>query len=168
MNLLHTAILGFGGVPLLYMGDEIGQLNDHSYLDEPEHAADNRWVHQPRMDWDAVAAADADPGTPGGRILAGLRHTVGIRKRLPQLHASIESRVLPSPDSRVLLLTRNHPEGVLIEAYNFSEDAVELPTYVLRSRLGDSAVEQISGYDYSLAPETLLIRPYQPLWLTAG
>lgn len=57
---------------------------------------------------------------------------------------------------------------MLIEAYNFSEDAVELPTYVLRSRLGDSAVEQISGYDYSLAPETLLIRPYQPLWLTAG
>ena len=168
INLLHTAILGFGGVPLLYMGDEIGQLNDHDYVADPEHAADNRWVHRPRMDWDAVAAADNDPSTPGGRILAGLRHTIGVRKRLPQLHASIESRVLPSPDSRVLLLTRDHPEGMLIEAYNFSEDVVELPTYVLRSRLGDSTVEQISGYDYSLAPDTLRIRPYQPLWLTAG
>ncbi len=168
INLLHTAILGFGGVPLLYMGDEVGLLNDHSYLDEPEHAADNRWVHRPRMDWAAVAAAEADPSTPGGRVLAGLRHTIGVRRRLPHLHASIESRVLPSPDSRVLLLTRDHPEGMLIEAYNFSEEVVELPTYVLRDRLGDTAVEQISGYDYSLAPETLLIRPYQPLWLTAG
>ncbi|MFT3834668.1 MAG: amylosucrase [Micropruina sp.] len=168
INLLHTAILGFGGVPLLYMGDEVGLLNDHSYLDEPEHAADNRWVHRPRMDWAAVAAAEADPSTPGGRVLAGLRHTIGVRRRLTHLHASIESRVLPSPDSRVLLLTRDHPEGMLIEAYNFSEEVVELPTYVLRDRLGDTAVEQISGYDYSLAPETLLIRPYQPLWLTAG
>ena len=168
VNLLHTAILGFGGVPLLYMGDEIGQLNDHGYGDDPEHAADNRWVHRPRMDWDAVAASEADPNTPSGRILSGLRHTIEVRRRLPQLHASIESRVLPSPDSRVLLLTRDHPEGMLIEAYNFSEDVVELPTYVLRDRLGDSAIEQISGYGYSLAPETIRIRPYQPLWLTAG
>lgn len=168
INLLHTFILGFGGVPLLYMGDEIGRLNDHGYRDDPAHAADNRWVHRPRMDWDAVAAAAADPGTPGGRILAGLKHTIGVRHRLPHLHASIESRVLPSPDSRVLLLTRDHPEGMLIEVYNFSEDVVDLPTYLLRDRLGDTAVEQIGGYDYSLDPETLRIRPYQPLWLTAG
>ncbi len=168
VNLLHTAILGFGGVPLLYMGDEIGRLNDYGYADDPEHAADNRWVHRPRMDWDAVAASEADPSIPGGRILSGLRHTTGVRRRLPQLHASIESRVLPSPDSRVLLLTRDHPEGMLIEVYNFSEDAVELPTYLLRDRLGDTAVERIGGYDYSLDPETIRIRPYQPLWLTAG
>ncbi len=168
INLLHTFILGFGGVPLLYMGDEIGALNDHGYLDDPAHAADNRWVHRPRMNWDAVAAAAADPGTPGGRILAGLQHTIGVRRGLPHLHASIESRVLPSPDSRVLLLTRDHPEGMLIEVYNFSEDVVELPTYLLRDRLGDIAVERIGGYDYSLDPETIRIRPYQPLWLTAG
>ena len=168
INLLHTFILGFGGVPLLYMGDEIGALNDDGYLDDPAHAADNRWVHRPRMNWDAVAAAAADPGTPGGRILAGLQHTIGVRRGLPHLHASIESRVLPSPDSRVLLLTRDHPEGMLIEVYNFSEDVVELPTYLLRDRLGDIAVERIGGYDYSLDPETIRIRPYQPLWLTAG
>ena len=168
INLLHTFILGFGGVPLLYMGDEIGTLNDHGYLYVPAEAGDNRWVHRPVMDWDAVAAAADDPGTPGGRVLAGLKHTIGVRRRLPHLHASIESRVLPSPDSRVLLLTRHHPEGMLIEVYNFSEDVVDLPTYLLRSRLGDTAVEQIGGYDYSLDPETIRVRPYQPLWLTAG
>ncbi|HOQ54232.1 MAG TPA: hypothetical protein PLF56_11545, partial [Micropruina sp.] len=57
--------------------------------------------------------------------------------------------------------------GALIEVYNFSEDLVELPAYVLRDRLGTTAVEQISGFDYSLEPDTLRIRPYQPLWLTA-
>ena len=27
----HALIASFGGVPLIYMGDEIGLLNDHSY-----------------------------------------------------------------------------------------------------------------------------------------
>ncbi|MCW3158671.1 amylosucrase [Micropruina sonneratiae] len=166
INLLHTFVLGFGGVPLLYMGDEIGMLNDHSYLQDADHAGDNRWVHRPRMDWAEVEAAGANPAGPSGQVLAGLRHTVGVRRRLPQLHAAVESRVLPSPDARVLVLTRDHPEGTLIEVYNFSEDAVELPSYVLHDRLGDVATEQISGYDYSLLPETVRIRPYQPLWLT--
>ena len=44
-------ILAFGGIPLLYMGDEIGLLNDDSYLQDPNLAADNRWLHRPRMDW---------------------------------------------------------------------------------------------------------------------
>ena len=167
VNLLHTFILGFGGVPLLYMGDEVGMLNDHTYLDDPARASDNRWVHRPRMDWNLVADASADPGSPAGRMLSGLKHVIGVRARTPQLHASVESRVLPSPDPRVLLLTRDHPEGTLIEAYNFSEDLVDLPLYAIRDRLGPAAVEQISGYDYSLEPDTLRIRPYQPLWLTA-
>ncbi|HVK43371.1 MAG TPA: amylosucrase [Micropruina sp.] len=164
--LLHTFILGFGGVPLIYMGDEIGMLNDHSYLDDPDHAGDNRWVHRPKMDWELVSDATNDPASPAGRILSGLKHVTGVRKSLAQLHASVESRVLPSPDSRVLVLTRDHPAGTLIEVYNFSEDVVDLPAYVLRDRLGTAAVEQISGYDYSLEPDTLRVRPYQSLWLT--
>lgn len=107
VNLLHTTILGFGSASTALHGRRDQASSTTTAILDDEHAADNRWVHRPRMDWDAVAAADADPSTPGGRILAGLRHTIGVRKRLPQLHASIESRVLPSPDSRVLLLTRN-------------------------------------------------------------
>lgn len=163
--LLHTAMLGFGGVPLLYMGDEIAMLNDYSFTADPEHSGDNRWVHRPRMDWMAAERARDDRTSPAGQVNAGLRHLIGVRKSLPQLHASIESRVLPSPDPRILLLTRDHPIGTMIEVYNFSEDLVDLPTYLLRDRLGRSAREAISGYTWSLEPGTLAIRPYQALWL---
>ena len=47
----HAVILGFGGVPVIWMGDELGLLNDVGWADEPAHAADNRWVHRPRMPW---------------------------------------------------------------------------------------------------------------------
>ncbi|MDX1654399.1 MAG: alpha-amylase family protein, partial [Candidatus Competibacteraceae bacterium] len=49
--LVHNLIFAFGGIPLLYMGDELGLLNDHGYLDDPDLAGDNRWMHRPNMDW---------------------------------------------------------------------------------------------------------------------
>ena len=49
--LAHAIILGFGGLPVIWMGDELGLLNDPDWADEPAHAADNRWVHRQRMPW---------------------------------------------------------------------------------------------------------------------
>ena len=105
--LLHAVVMGFGGVPLLYMGDELGLLNDYGYRDVPEHADDNRWVHRPRMDWQLAEAAASDLHSPAGRILAGFKHLIGVRKATPHLHASAESRVMESPDPRLLVLRRD-------------------------------------------------------------
>lgn len=37
----HALIAAFGGIPLVYMGDELALLNDDSYLTVPEHAHDS-------------------------------------------------------------------------------------------------------------------------------
>ena len=47
--LAHSLILGFGGLPLIYMGDELGLRNYYDFVDDPDHADDNRWVHRPPM-----------------------------------------------------------------------------------------------------------------------
>jgi hypothetical protein len=44
----HALIASFGGIPLIYMGDEIALLNDYSYVSNPDHAHDSRWIHRPR------------------------------------------------------------------------------------------------------------------------
>jgi len=49
--LLNSMILSFGGLPLLYYGDEIGTLNDDAYLNDPDKVDDNRWVHRPNINW---------------------------------------------------------------------------------------------------------------------
>src|SRR4051794_4177761 len=67
--LLHAIAFAHGGLPLIYMGDELGQLSDSSYLAEPDKADDNRWMHRPRMDWDA-AARRHDPESVEGRLFA--------------------------------------------------------------------------------------------------
>lgn len=112
------------------MGDEIGMLNDHSYLDDPDHAGDNRWVHRPKMDWGLVADAEADASAPPGACCRA-SNTPSACASDAHRTPPVESRVLPGPDSRSLLLTREHPEGMLIEVYNF-EDVVDLPVYALR------------------------------------
>src|SRR5690606_10142844 len=50
--LLHNLILSFGGIPLLYYGDELGTINDDTYRSDPVKMDDSRWVHRPRIDWE--------------------------------------------------------------------------------------------------------------------
>lgn len=165
--LLHAAIAGFGGIPLLYMGDELGLLNDYDYANEPAHAMDNRWAHRPRMDWALVERLADDPAAPASRINAALRHIFATRARLPQLHASFPSEVVPSPDRRVLVLERRHPMGLLLQVYNFSSDVVPLDHAVFTDRFDRWAREVLGGHDYNFAPATIDILPYQAAWFVA-
>ncbi len=48
--MIHSIILSIGGIPLIYLGDEIGALNDYGYRDDPAKAGDSRWVHRPAAD----------------------------------------------------------------------------------------------------------------------
>ena len=59
--LLYSVIYAFGGIPLLYMGDELALRNDAGYLDDPSAPPDNRWMHRPPMDWAAARAARTRP-----------------------------------------------------------------------------------------------------------
>ena len=52
--LAHAIVAGWGGIPVVWSGDELGLPNDPRWADEPGHEDDNRWAHRPRLDW-AVA-----------------------------------------------------------------------------------------------------------------
>lgn len=164
INLLHAIICGFGGVPLIYSGDEIAMTNDYGFTDSPAHAEDNRWVHRPCLDWDAVARLD-EPGLASARVFAWLRRVIEVRKQLPMLHAGYESTACEAGDPRLLLLLREHPEGNLVQLYNMSEQPVPFSLGTLRFLLGRLDVdEHLGGHRYDLRPDSMLVRPYQALW----
>ncbi len=60
--LLHAVIMMWGGIPVLWAGDEVATLNDDAWASTPEHSDDNRWVHRPRLDWDLLARVREDAG----------------------------------------------------------------------------------------------------------
>src|SRR5262249_55650576 len=83
--LLHSIILSIGGIPLIYLGDEWGTLNDYTYASDAAQAGDSRWVHRPKVDWERRRAARQDNSAPFGRVWAGLTQLIGLRKAQPAL-----------------------------------------------------------------------------------
>jgi amylosucrase len=82
--LLYGIAFGFGGIPIVYMGDELCQGDDTAWRDDPARRHDTRWTHRPTFDHD-LAALRHDPTTPTGRVWAGMRRLVETRKACPQL-----------------------------------------------------------------------------------
>jgi hypothetical protein len=118
--LIHGVILTAGGIPLLYLGDEIGMLNDYSYRDDPAHREDSRWVHRPKADWARYARRN-DPDTIEGRVFLGLQELIELRKGY-ELFSGGELQIISTGNDHVLGFSRTQGmEGALIFA-NFSED----------------------------------------------
>jgi amylosucrase len=77
--LLHSLIMSFGGIPLLYYGDETGTLNDYSYEFDDKKLSDSRWLHRPVIDWEKCALR-YQPGTVENTIFFSLKKMISIRK----------------------------------------------------------------------------------------
>ena len=169
--LVHAVILGFGGVPVLWMGDELGLTNDWAWDRDPDHADDNRWLHRPRMPWDA--AGDGSGPVGNHEVRAGLGHLVRVRQNLPHLHASTPSTPMLTRDPGVLLLRRDHPLGPMVAAYNVTAEHRPVPESVLREAGldPDRCVDRISGTRPTWHPgageRSLWLTEYQPVWLVA-
>ncbi len=164
----HALLFGFGGPPLLYMGDELGLLNDRTYTEVSDHADDNRWLHRPAMPW-AVAAQRTDPTSVPGRLFAGIGHLVATRARLASMHAAVETTVHETGNSSVLTAVRRHAAGPMVQLYNMSEHWQQVDAgAVTRQGVGPDVLDQLSQARVDVGADTLWLPPYAAWWLTAG
>ncbi len=115
--MLHGVILAAGGLPLLYVGDEIAQINDYDYVKDPHKENDERWVHRPKFNWARLEEAIADPASPHGRVFAGLNRMIHIRKS-HDVFDDRSTRFFDTRNGHVLGFVRNDKALVLA---NFSE-----------------------------------------------
>jgi amylosucrase len=157
-------ICSFGGLPLLYMGDEVGLLNDYEFGSVPEHAHDNRWLHRQRMDWDRVADARAGRGAVA-QLFAGVKHIVARRKATRQLVASAPTRVLPTGNPAVFAFLRLADEGPLCGLFNFTESWASLPAAQLRDQGIEEFRDLLGGGTLSLENGVVALAPYGRMWL---
>ena len=159
--LAHQIVFGFGGIPLIYMGDELALLNDYDFADDPDHADDNRWVHRPRMPWD-VAQRRHQPGTVEHRVWHGLQHAAAVRSALPSLHASVETEVMDPVNPAVLVFLRRAASQTMVGIYNVTSEPQSLPRWVVP--LGNQALDALTD-QAPLTDQALVVEPYQARWL---
>ncbi len=171
--LLHGLIIAFGGIPLLYYGDEIGTLNDESFRDDVTRAFDNRWISRPTYDWDVVERRHQH-GSVEERIFSGLKRMIGIRKTLRAFADYNNREHIHVSNPHLFVFTRTSPaasdDAVLVVA-NFDEleqpmDMIDLGN---RGRFDLSRlVDAISGETVETADEILRVPARGILWLQAA
>ncbi|GAA2166297.1 amylosucrase [Humibacillus xanthopallidus] len=163
--LAHAIVAGWGGIPVVWSGDELGLPNDPHWADEPGHEDDNRWAHRERIDW-TEAASSRDPGTRAGRVFQGLAHLARVRAGLPQLHASGTTDVVVDTEDGVLAVRRGHPSGPMVCVYNVTGEWRHVSLELFRQAGIREPVDAIGGHAiYSGADGQVALSPYAAWWV---
>ena len=108
------------GLPVLYSGDEIGQVNDYSYKDDPEKARDARYICRGPMNWKLTENIDS-PDTVQGRLFHALDILEKIRKEEKAFGSEAECWTLDTHAKEILGFCRCRNEEKITGLFNFSE-----------------------------------------------
>lgn len=117
---LHAYMFMQSGIPVLYSGDEVGQVNDYSYKDNPDKAADSRYLHRGKMDW-KLAEQISDQDSVAGRIFGQLDLLENIRRSSQAFTVEADARTLDTGDDNVLGIGRVYGNEEILGIFNFSE-----------------------------------------------
>jgi amylosucrase len=161
--LIYSTILSIGGVPLIYLGDEIGMLNDYRFRDDPAKANDSRWVHRPYADWTRIARRN-EAGTIESRLFGGLRRLIAARQGHPEFAGGAMS-VIETGSQQVFGYARGAAGGRVLVLSNFADQGQTIPAHVLLAQgCRGQAIDLASGQTLTVNGD-LNLDPYQFVWL---
>ncbi len=156
--LIHSVLLFVGGIPLIYLGDEMGTLNDYTYRNDPAKAKDSRWVHRPKFNWEK-AKKRTSPSSVQGTIFTELQKMLAIRKEHQAFSVGNLTTITTDNEHILGFIRSSDTERILVLA-NFSEKKFTISANLLR----------LYGFNFgfvdlttdTLHPlEDIVMKPYQ-------
>ena len=117
---LHAMMFMQTGIPMLYSGDELAQVNDYSYKDDPKKAGDSRYLHRGKMRWEHSAHM-RDLETPEGHVFCGLNALIALRGIYPAFGTAADVWTLDTGDDGLLAVGRYADGEKIIGVFNFTE-----------------------------------------------
>ncbi len=118
--MLHAYMFMQSGIPVLYSGDEVGQVNDYTYKKDPDKAEDSRYIHRGAMDW-KLAELIRDKTSVPARIFSRLDQLEKIRKSEKVFTCQADTWTIDTFDASVLCIGRYYEGEKIIGIFNFSE-----------------------------------------------
>jgi amylosucrase len=162
--MLHSIILSIGGIPLIYLGDEFGVLNDYSFASDPHKVNDSRWIHRPQADWSWRKRIENDPSSPYGCIFTRLLQLIRLRKQQPAISGN-NTEFVDTGNGHLFGYVRHGGSQRLFVVTNFSDHPQEMNGNQLRVYgLGYSFTDLVTGQTLT-AERPLRLEPYQFVWL---
>jgi amylosucrase len=170
IDLLHSVIMAFGGIPLVYYGDAIGVLNDESYLLDDDKKTDSRWVHRPTMNWSKAQLRNV-PGSVEYSIFKSLRKMIAVRKEISAFADHNNRELLHVDNPHLFVFSRfdiiNQYSRVLVIC-NFDAHPQKLDITELRMKgffQFDTVSDLYSADTLNIVDQTIEIPPIGFYWL---
>lgn len=120
--MLHAYMLTQSGIPMLYSGDEIGQVNDYTYKEDETKKEDSRYIHRGKFPW-YLAGKKAEKGTLQERMFGGLSRLEKIRRERNVFRSDAAVYTYDVKDDSILCILRENEEERFIGIFNFSDEA---------------------------------------------
>lgn len=118
--MLHAYLLMQSGIPMLYSGDEIGQINDYSYKENEKKREDSRYVHRGSFNWKSAEKRN-NHGTIESEIFHTLNRMEKIRDHEETFKPEATVMTQETNDKEVLCIIRKQNGETLIGVFNFSD-----------------------------------------------
>ena len=163
INLLRSIMISIGGIPLIYLGDEWGMLNDYTFLSDPAKANDNRWVHRSRRRWEAREDL-ADQETLEWRFFNEMVRLVRLRQAVPAFkNGGME--VIDTGNAHLFGYLRQDDTQRILVVNNFSSQPQSMAADVLAAfgKTGD-CTDLVTGEKIATGGK-LELDSYRFLWL---
>ena len=152
--MLHAYMFTQSGIPMLYSGDEIGQVNDYTYREDPDKAPDSRYIHRGKFCWDLTERIK-DGSSVQGRIFAGLEELEKIRRTEAVFGADAEVYTKDYNDNSILWIVRRAGDEELHAVFNFSDEGrtIWMPekaqyTNLVTGVTQETETVELSGWDF--------------------
>ncbi len=156
--LLYGVALGFGGIAVIYMGDEIALGNDASVTTDEAIGLDGRWLQRPHLA-PALLAQRHVKGSATARVFGRMRQLIAVRQQTGALAADQPRAVLAVDHPAVLALVRGARHCLL---FNFSAGTA---TVVLAGPYRHTARWRDLITDAVVIDGVVCLAPWGMLWL---
>lgn len=126
--MLHAYMLMQTGIPMLYSGDEVGQVNDYTYKEHPTKWEDSRYIHRGPFCWELAESRKAED-TVSGKLFQSLDKLEQIRRQEKVFDADSDVWIIDVPDISVLCIARDKENERMVGVFNFGdwEKEIDVP-----------------------------------------
>ena len=166
--MMHGIILTYGGIPMIYAGDEIATLNDYSYEQNEDHVNDNRWVNRPMQNWNVVAKLKTEKDNPSTIVYNGLKKMIRLRKEHSVFADTNNIKIHGCPNEHIFVFQRLHEDESVWVLSNFNEVTETINIGWLLSigiLTGKNSIDLLTGKSIEFIQNELALKPYEQLWI---
>jgi len=164
MQMLYGIAYSIGGIPLLYLGDEWGVLNDYSYRDDPGKSYDSRWVHRPELrngiKSDRIRSDVADQMTSFFKLMAAIRSNEPV-------FGNTDTTFPDQIDKHLFCFVRSNGADKMLVIANFSEHIRSVNVDWISDQIHSVRFKDLLSEKSRTDSNELKIDPYQIAWLKA-